>query len=214
MPAIFISHTSFDREIAAEIKAWVEELGYENVFLDFDPAAGIGPGENWERRLYKEIGRCHAIVLVLTPNWLNSKWCFAEYTQARALGKRIFPILAASIPRPSIAQNIQAIDLHDWNTGGREHLAQKIRAITDELARGFRWDHTRAPYPGINAFEKEDAGVFFGRDEETREVVEKLESRRIQTRGKLFLVLGPSGSGKSSLIRAGVLPVLERERAS
>ncbi len=214
MPAIFISHTSFDREIAAEIKAWVEELGYENVFLDFDPAAGIGPGENWERRLYEEIGRCHAIVLVLTPNWVNSKWCFAEYTQARALGKRIFPILAASIPRPSIAQNIQAIDLHDWNTGGREHLAQKIRAITDELARGFRWDHTRAPYPGINAFEKEDAGVFFGRDEETREVVEKLESRRIQTRGKLFLVLGPSGSGKSSLIRAGVLPVLERERAS
>lgn len=214
MPAIFISHSSVDREIAAELKLWLEELGYEYVFLDFDRTVGIDPGENWERRLYEEIARCHAVVVVLTPNWHSSKWCFAEYTQARALGKRIFPIAAGPVHEASIARDLQEIDWRAWKTGGRERLAQKIRAITDELARGFRWDPARPPYPGINAFEKEDAAIFFGRDEETHEIIEKLESRRLQTRGSFLLVLGSSGSGKSSLIRAGVVPALERERAS
>jgi len=41
--------------------------------------------------------RCHAVILVLTPNWLNAKWCFAELQQARALGKVILPIICAPI---------------------------------------------------------------------------------------------------------------------
>ena len=54
MPAVFISHSSRDREIAAEIKATVAKFGFEHVFLDFDPETGIGPGENWEKRLYRK----------------------------------------------------------------------------------------------------------------------------------------------------------------
>src|SRR5689334_19128376 len=83
MPAIFISHSSIDNDAADAVKAWLANLGFERVFLDFDKATGIGAGENWAKRLYEELARSHAVILVLTPNWIASKWCFAELQQAR-----------------------------------------------------------------------------------------------------------------------------------
>ncbi len=64
---------------------------------------------------------------------------------------------------------------------------------------------TGVPYRGLNALDEKDAPIFFGRDAETLEVLSRVESRR------LVMVLGASGSGKSSLVAAGVLPKL-RER--
>lgn len=58
------------------------------------------------------------------------------------------------------------------------------------------------PYRGLAAFEEPDAPLFFGREELIEEVVNKLSSE------PLVLLVGPSGSGKSSLLRAGVIPVL------
>jgi len=93
MPAIFISHSSKDRKASDDVKSALARLGFERVFLDFDKETGLGIGENWEKRLYEELTRCHCVLLVLTPAWLASKWCFAELTQARALGKVILPVL-------------------------------------------------------------------------------------------------------------------------
>lgn len=212
MTAIFISHSSRDEVPAKELKDWLAAEGYERVFLDFDKDTGLPVGENWERRLYEEIARCHLVLLLLTPNWLDSKWCFAEFTQARALGKTIFPILLSPLGEKRVAPEIQGIDLKEWNAEGQDYLRRRIREVTDELARGFQWDRSRSPYPGIFSFEREDAAIFFGRDEETRDVIERLEARRVQG-GKRFLsILGASGSGKSSLLKAGVLPQLERLR--
>jgi serine/threonine protein kinase/formylglycine-generating enzyme required for sulfatase activity len=57
------------------------------------------------------------------------------------------------------------------------------------------------PYLGLRAFDAEHRGVFFGREAELREVVDRL-------RGEAFVLLaGDSGVGKSSLCRAGVLPL-------
>ena len=212
MTAIFISHSSRDEVPAKELKDWLAAEGYERVFLDFDKDTGLPVGENWERRLYEEIARCHLVLLLLTPNWLDSKWCFAEFTQARALGKIIFPILLSPLGEKRVAPEIQGIDLKEWNAEGQDYLRRRIREVTDELARGFQWDRSRSPYPGIFSFERDDAAIFFGRDEETRDVIERLEARRVQG-GKHFLcILGASGSGKSSVLKAGVLPQLERLR--
>jgi hypothetical protein len=60
------------------------------------------------------------------------------------------------------------------------------------------------------AFEERDAAVYFGRDEEIRGLIERLEARRAQGGAKLIALLGSSGSGKSSLLRAGVIPRLKR----
>ncbi len=57
-------------------------------------------------------------------------------------------------------------------------------------------------------FEEEDAAVFFGRDDNWRAVNERLRTIRVQGGPRLLVLLGASGSGKSSLLRAGVLPRL------
>jgi hypothetical protein len=212
VPAIFISHSSLDPEIADDIKSALDRFGFEQVFLDFDKATGIGAGENWEKRLYEELSRCHAVILMLTPNWLASKWCFAELTQSRALGKIILPIICKPLGERFVLPEIQSVDLLDWNAGGLDKLEQRLRTITNELARGFKLDPNRPPYPGIHAFEAEDAAIYFGRDDEAHTLIERLDARRTQGGARFLVVIGASGSGKSSLLKAGVLPQLCRRR--
>jgi WD40 repeat protein len=62
------------------------------------------------------------------------------------------------------------------------------------------------PYPGLAAFESSEARWFFGRDAETAELLERLD-RRVSAGGIQFVV-APSGAGKSSLLRAGLLASL------
>ncbi|MGP0025752.1 MAG: AAA family ATPase [Streptosporangiaceae bacterium] len=62
------------------------------------------------------------------------------------------------------------------------------------------------PYLGLAAFQPEDAGRFFGREQLTAELVARAGEQL--ARPGLLMVLGPSGSGKSSLLRAGLLPAV------
>ena len=59
------------------------------------------------------------------------------------------------------------------------------------------------PFPGLRPFMQEEADLFFGRDKQSDELVRRLAGRRF------LAVVGTSGSGKSSLVRAGLLPSLE-----
>lgn len=61
------------------------------------------------------------------------------------------------------------------------------------------------PYPGLRPFEQDEWTIFFGREKLIREVIVLMYDHR------LVVVHGASGSGKSSLIKAGVLPSLELE---
>ncbi|MFM9812159.1 trypsin-like peptidase domain-containing protein, partial [Streptomyces scabiei] len=76
--------------------------------------------------------------------------------------------------------------------------AQVLREVLPELA-----DRTLCPYRGLESFTEEQARWFQGRQDAVRQVVSNLARQR-----RLALLLGPSGSGKSSLIRAGVLRAL------
>src|ERR1700676_1232881 len=134
MPAIFISYSGLDRPIASETKTALKRFGYEQLFLDFDKETGFDAGENWEKRLYEELSRCHAVILVLTPNWLASKWGVVELCQARALGKVILPVVCEPIGERVVLPDLQSVDLLDWNAGGLAKLERRLRAITNELA--------------------------------------------------------------------------------
>lgn len=61
------------------------------------------------------------------------------------------------------------------------------------------------PYPGLLSFKPREAPIFFGRTRETAELLERLR----QPDNRFLAVVGASGSGKSSLVKAGVIPQLE-----
>jgi ABC-type glutathione transport system ATPase component len=58
------------------------------------------------------------------------------------------------------------------------------------------------PFPGLRPFEFDESHLFFGRDGQSKRLIGKL------SRTRFLAVVGTSGSGKSSLVRAGLLPVL------
>ncbi|MFG2823286.1 AAA family ATPase [Kitasatospora sp. NPDC048365] len=74
------------------------------------------------------------------------------------------------------------------------------------------WDRAQPPYPGLEAFTADDAAVFFGRDREIADLVGRLHPAAPRRAQRFVTVVGPSGSGKSSLVRAGLLPALARRR--
>jgi WD40 repeat protein len=65
---------------------------------------------------------------------------------------------------------------------------------------GFRQGEN--PFPGLRPFDFEQQHLFFGRDQQVSELHQRLD------RNRFLAVIGPSGSGKSSLIRAGLVPAL------
>ncbi|SDH40557.1 WD domain-containing protein, G-beta repeat-containing protein [Sinosporangium album] len=74
------------------------------------------------------------------------------------------------------------------------------------------WDAQRPPYPGLDAFREDEAAVFFGRDPQAAEVVRRLHETAERPYERFVPVVGSSGSGKSSLIQAGVVPRLRKRR--
>jgi formylglycine-generating enzyme required for sulfatase activity len=69
------------------------------------------------------------------------------------------------------------------------------------------------PFPGLSSFEDEDAdaALFYGRSREIAEVLEGLRKMRAAAERQPFVVFGASGAGKSSLLKAGIIPRLRRE---
>jgi WD40 repeat protein len=212
MSHIFISHSSRDVEQSERLLVCLHAHGFVETFLDFDKHAGLAPGSDWERTLYREIAGADAVILILTKNWFDSKWCFAEFTQARALGKAIFPLLETPTGETFVSSDIQHLDLVKDREGGLAMLAAELTEVVVNARGGFDWDQTRPPYPGLLAFDENDAAIYFGRDDDIRRLIERLNARRAQGGAKMVAVLGASGSGKSSLLRAGVLPRLKRDK--
>jgi WD40 repeat protein len=95
----------------------------------------------------------------------------------------------------------------------REDLAVKAAGADGPAAgqddRAPRWVRG-CPYRGLLPFNESDAEVFYGRERLAAELTVQLAAR--VTRGGLVVVTGTSGAGKSSLLRAGLLPILARGR--
>ncbi|HYA74780.1 MAG TPA: SUMF1/EgtB/PvdO family nonheme iron enzyme [Roseiarcus sp.] len=239
MSRIFLSHSSKDNFEAIAIRDWLAVQGWDDVFLDLDPERGIAAGERWERALNEAAMRCEAVLFVVSRAWLASGWCLKEFRLAGKLNKRMFGLLTdglaiADLP-PDIARDWQLVDL----ASGRDHAT--FRAVTPDggeerhvtfsqsgLARlkaglnragldpkYFAWppehDPDRAPYRGLKALEAEDAGIFFGREAPTIAALDRLRGLREAAPPRFLAILAASGAGKSSFLRAGILPRLARD---
>jgi len=72
------------------IRDWLAFEGWDEVFLDLDPARGIAAGERWERSLNEAASRCETVLFVISRAWRASRWCLKEFNLARRLNKRLF----------------------------------------------------------------------------------------------------------------------------
>jgi hypothetical protein len=94
--------------------------------------------------------------------------------------------------------------------------AESVAASTRLFEAGVEASAGVNPYKGLLYFEEVDANRFFGREKLIEEVYRRFVDVARSDEGVLRIlpVLGPSGSGKSSVIRAGLVPQLARERLS
>ena len=240
MSQLFISHSSRDKFAAKAVFDWLRSEGFSDIFFDLDPQLGIAAGERWERALNQAAFRCEAVVFLVSKNWLGSEWCRKEHTLARGKNKALFAALIdetlaiADLPQTltgtwQVADLAHGVPTQTFPTrlpGSDEeqhvHFAEVgLVRLRNGLQRAgldpkyFEWppsnEPDRPPYPGFTAFEAQDAGIFFGREAPLVEAMDKLRGQAFGGPPLLHVLLGASGAGKSSFLRAGLLPRLERD---
>jgi len=239
MGDIFISHSSRDNDDASALHAWLVENNWNDIFLDFDEDQGIVGGTSWQKAIKLATHKSCVAIFLLSKNWLNSHWSNTELITAIASGRPVIGLKIDDIdirllPGELIAE-YQVIDLLEPNPKTTIHakdLAGKDIAksysesglrrlfnalqLTDANPDYFPWppenEPERSPYPGLRSLDIEDAGIFFGRDADISNALSDLRCLARQRVAKSFVVLGASGSGKSSFVAAGLIPRLMRER--
>ena len=240
MSRIFLSHSSQNNAQAVALYDWLGREGWKDeIFLDLDPMRGIAAGDRWERALNEAADRCEAVLFLVSKAWVASGWCRKELNLAYRLNKRLFGVLIEDLTVEEIPKDLsgdwQVVRL----ASGRDHvMLHAVVPITHEeihvtfsqegmqrLKHGleqagldpkyFAWpppsDPNRPPYRGLRPLEAEDAGIFFGRDGPIVEALDRLRGLRETTPPRLLMILGASGAGKSSFLRAGLFPRLKRD---
>jgi WD40 repeat protein len=233
MPRIFLSHSSRDNRQAIALRQWLIDQNPpldNEIFLDLHRDSGIRAGVRWKDALRQASTRCEAVICLLSPHWEASSECRTEYRFAEYLNKRIFSARIGSLSGEDPTREWQQIDLVgegpttevDINDGGApvHFLSEGLHRLREGIvgagtgADTFAWpplnDPNRAPYRGWESLEEADAAVFFGRDAQILRGLDELRGMRRSGLETLFVVLGPSGTGKSSFLRAGLLPRLRR----
>jgi formylglycine-generating enzyme required for sulfatase activity len=230
---LFISHSSVDNIPALAFQRWLVANGWsdEDVFIDLH---GIGAGERWRDTLRKANTACEAVILLASPDAVDSKECQREINLAEDLGKEIIVAILRNL-RIDDSRLARYADRHfvDLSAEPRERMEPfehdgrmqrvdfhlpALAAIKARLARlgiapnTFTWAaKAGGPYPGLAAFDENEAGIFFGRDADIMSGITKLRVLRKRGASRLLVIEAASGAGKSSFLRAGLWPRLSRD---
>ncbi|MEL6239599.1 MAG: toll/interleukin-1 receptor domain-containing protein, partial [Pseudomonadota bacterium] len=194
MARIFISHSSKNNLESLAFRDWLLTLGYapDDVFLDLH---SLGAGDRWREALRAANRRCEAVILLASPDALQSDEVRREVMLAEEYGKPLLVCLLEGLDlddysdaRLTPYRDRQMVDLatapkdvsftvqHE-NVRDAVHFngaaLAKINGRLEELgleAASFSWTpadpETANPYPGLRGFSEREAGLFFGRDPE------------------------------------------------
>ncbi len=215
--------------------------GKRDIFLDLDPERGIAAGQRWVRELEDAATRCEAVLFLVSRHWLASRWCNDEYQLANKLNKKLFALLIDDIALDRLPGGLTAqwqivrligepgerfltvhphtraqVPVHISEAGltslkrGLEKagIGSESFELQPDANGPFGW---RAPYRGLEALEPEDAAVFFGRGADIVRGIDALRGLAARKQPRLLVILGASGAGKSSFLRAGLWPRLLRD---
>ncbi|MBW4506097.1 MAG: caspase family protein [Scytonematopsis contorta HA4267-MV1] len=140
--------------------------------------------------------------------------CTSPSTEPELFAETLFKILTiGSVPDGLSAASLIAqlqfelagsrVPLHNW-LSGTQGIIEILPVTSDFKAQNQGLDLGICPYMGLSAFCEEDAQYFYGREILTQELVHKIANSAFTT------VIGASGSGKSSVVQAGAIPVLKQ----
>jgi hypothetical protein len=240
MAVLFISHSSKDDAAASALEAWLRRNGFTDVFLDHDSIVG-GDKWREELRASAAACRVVVCLVTdkwLGSDECFGEFVAAAYT----MGRRIIPLFlqldeptlaeAAERRLAKVRSEDQGINLDTCLTAAGVLDLDQDHNVAERLKNGLRAAGALSrvgldpeafaidrklrptPFPGLSSFgdADADAALFYGRSREIALVLEELRKMRAEGDLRPFVILGASGAGKSSLLKAGVIPRLRRER--
>ena len=199
---LFISYAEADH-------AWVEGYlldGLTRAGVRCHSEAAFALGVPRLLEFERAIQQSQRTLLVLSPAYLAEG--FGQFTdllaQSYGLETATWPVIPLILqpvelpPRLAMLTALDGTDPAEW--------AAVVERLCTELQRAVPGPAPKppCPYPGMVPFSEADSDRFFGRDREVQELLERLRLHPFLT------VIGPSGSGKSSLVFAGLVPALRQ----
>ncbi|HEX2048326.1 MAG TPA: TIR domain-containing protein [Acidimicrobiales bacterium] len=207
---VFLSYNSADRpaveRLAKQLRARRLKCWWDRWELT--------PGSAWQGEIAEALLDCKACAVIVGPaglgDWAREELAVAYDRTAKDRSFRTFMVLLPGAPDVS-SPDLAFLRMRTWvdlrrGINDHEGMEDLVSAITGAPRRRDVpvADTGTCPYRGLEAFDEAHAQFFFGRDADVARVLEKLKASRF------LAVLGPSGSGKSSLLRAGLIPALDR----
>jgi len=177
----------------------------------------LTPGGRWQEELAAGIRACASCAVFVGPHgigdWGHEELGMALDRAAKDRGFRLFLVLLPGLREPFDPSALPPflstrtwVDLRSGIEDARayQHLINAIKGVPFGQQTPSEPNTDVCPYRGLQTFHEEHADLFFGRGNDVQRLLEKLKW------APFLAVLGPSGSGKSSLVRAGLTPALRR----
>ncbi len=214
---VFLSHATPDKPVVEELAKLLKKRGFEP-WLD---KWNLIPGEPWQEAIEKALEDSAACAVCLGPSgtgpWQNEEMRAAidRRVSDRSRQFRVIPVLLPGAERGEPSRLPAFLRATTWvefrstldDEKALHRLIAGIRGLPPGSDPGEAVAEGACPYRGLQVFDVGDALFFFGREALTEWLLDKLRDRA----GSRFLaIVGPSGSGKSSLARAGLLASLKR----
>lgn len=165
---------------------------------------GIGRGSPIkEERLIEQLTmREHEILALITNGLTNAQIAEDLFITVSTVKWHISQLYKKLGVRNRVHAIVRGRELNLITTGD----ATDDLKIQDTLSSVISLPEPQNPYKGLHAFQITDSREFFGRDDLINKLVDRMQAQEIYHR--FLAIVGPSGSGKSSLVRAGLIPSL------
>lgn len=199
---IFLSHNSLEKQE-------VERLAHALADRGLDPWLdkwNLVAGRPWIPAIEAAIEGAAAMCVCVGPQRFGPVHDMErQVAQAGSFGngRPVIPVILPGGDPGTLPSFLKALTWIDGRQGDLEQIAAHIDASVRGLGlRPGRPGSTVCPYRGLEAFREEHARQYRGREEDVQESLRRLRHGRILT------IAGPSGSGKSSLLHAGIVPAI------
>jgi TIR domain len=207
---IFLSFNSKDMALAEAIRAGLNRLE-PDAHIFFSPIS-LSSGF-WVPKLGAEIAAADAFLLLIGPRGLGP-WQEVEYFTAfdRHVSEKSFalvPVIAAGAQAPglSLLRSLNWVEASVVTEDKALHRVLAALKCEAPISTTPLWKLVN-PYCGLEAMTEANADYFYSRSAETSQVLNALADKA----GRLPILIGGSGVGKSSVARAGVLSALKAMR--